>query len=100
MTLGRDDLELDDLLSDALVRAMMRADHVEPEALRSLANAASTRLAVRRDESAPNPRVALLGVSGDGLAKARRLGAAERGRVFGDSFAVAPIFLSPCLDGF
>ena len=84
MTLGRDDLRLDDLLSDALVRAVMRADHVEPEALRSLTNAASARLAARRDEDASRPRVARLG----------------RRRAFGDSFSAGPTFLFPCLDGF
>jgi hypothetical protein len=83
MTLGRDDLRLDDLLSDSLVRAVMRADHVEPEALRSLANAASSRIASRRDEDARPRRVARLGR-----------------RAFGDSFSAGPAFLSACLDGF
>ena len=100
MTLGRDDLELDDLLSDALVRAVMRADHVEPEVLRSLANAASARLAARRNESASNPRVALFGLSGDGVTKTKGPSAAKRRGAFGDALAVAPVFLSPCLDGF
>lgn len=99
MTLGRDDLGLDELLSDGLVRAVMRADHVEPEELRSLANAASIRLAAFRNEGAPNPRVALLGVTGAGLAERRGPVTAKRRRAFGDSRAVAPVFLSPCLDG-
>jgi len=30
------DPRIDDLLADSLVQAMMRADHVEPDALRSL----------------------------------------------------------------
>jgi hypothetical protein len=84
MTLGRDDLRLDDLLSDALVRAVMRADHVEPEALRSLANAASSRIAARRDEDAPHRPVSRLG----------------RRRAFGDPFSAGPAFRSACLDGF
>ena len=39
----------DELLADGLVRAVMRADHVEPQELRTLLSNVASRLARRRD---------------------------------------------------
>ena len=39
---------LDDLLADSLIQAVMRADHVEPEALKALLNGAARRIAAGR----------------------------------------------------
>jgi hypothetical protein len=39
---------LDDLLADSLIQTVMRADHVEPEALKTLLNGAARRIAAGR----------------------------------------------------
>ncbi len=57
MTRGRDNPNLDALMADPLVRAVMRADHVEPQALKSLLSDASARLGARPGERA-TPRAA------------------------------------------
>jgi hypothetical protein len=44
MTRRPDDARIDDLLADSLVQAVMRADHVEPGALRSLLDSVSRRM--------------------------------------------------------
>lgn len=47
---------IDGLLADTLIQAMMRADKVEPEALRALLDGAAGRIAAtRRDAAAPRP---------------------------------------------
>jgi hypothetical protein len=81
MTLGRDELGFDELLADGLIRALMRADHVEPEALRSLASAASERLSAGRSEGAPKQRVAF-GLAFDGASKTSAPSPAKPGRGF------------------
>jgi hypothetical protein len=43
---------IDDLLADSLIRTVMRADHVEPQALRALLGGAAGRLAARRRRAA------------------------------------------------
>jgi hypothetical protein len=48
MIRGRIDPRLEDLLADSLVRAMMRADHVEPDALETLMHGVADRLATAR----------------------------------------------------
>src|SRR5260370_42056322 len=40
---------IDNLLADSLIRAVMRADHVEPEALKSLMDGAAARIAAGRE---------------------------------------------------
>jgi hypothetical protein len=42
------DPRIDDLLADSLVQAMMRADHVEPDALRSLMDRISRQVISER----------------------------------------------------
>jgi hypothetical protein len=44
-----DDPQIDDLLADSLVQAVMRADHVEPIALRSLLDRVSGEISKARD---------------------------------------------------
>ena len=80
MTLGRDDFGLDELLADGLIRAMMRADHVEPETVRLLASAASARLAAG-GEAAAKRRIAF-NLTSD-------VNAAKPGRGFRDPCAAA-----------
>ena len=41
---------IDELLGDSLVQAVMRADNVEPQALRTLLAGAAFRLAARREQ--------------------------------------------------
>jgi hypothetical protein len=53
MTRRPDDPRIDDLLADSLVQAMMRADHVEPDALRSLMDSVSGRISSARDLTNP-----------------------------------------------
>ena len=48
MTRGRNDIRLDELLADSLIRAVMRADHVEPDALETLMHGVADRLATAR----------------------------------------------------
>jgi hypothetical protein len=45
---------LDDLLADSLIQTVMRADHVEPEALKALLNGAARRIAAGRASQRPN----------------------------------------------
>jgi hypothetical protein len=45
----RDDT-IDGLLADSLIQTVMRADHVEPEALKALLTGAASRIAAGRDE--------------------------------------------------
>jgi len=47
----RDDT-IDGLLADSLIQTVMRADHVEPEALKALLTAAVSRIAAGQDERA------------------------------------------------
>jgi hypothetical protein len=54
MTRRRDDPRIDDLLADKLVQALMRADHVEPKALKSLMGGVADRLAAARKDGARN----------------------------------------------
>jgi hypothetical protein len=49
MTRRPDDARIDDLLADSLVQAMMRADHVEPDTLRSLMKNVSGRISREKD---------------------------------------------------
>jgi N-acetylmuramic acid 6-phosphate (MurNAc-6-P) etherase len=49
MTRRPDDARIDDLLADSMVQAMMRADRVEPDALRTLMKNVSGRIARARD---------------------------------------------------
>ncbi len=61
MTLGLENPELDELLADPVVQAAMRADGVEPQAVKSLMKTVGRRIAARRGEfsySAAPPRVA------------------------------------------
>jgi hypothetical protein len=39
---------VDDLMADSLIQAVMRADHVEPQALKSLLNSAALRIGAGR----------------------------------------------------
>ena len=43
---------IDDLLADTLIQAIMRADHVEPQALKSILNGVAGRIAGARRNSA------------------------------------------------
>jgi len=59
---------IDDLLADSLIRVVMRADHVEPEALKALLNGAAGRIAAgRRQHTAQRVEATSLG-SRDSLA--------------------------------
>jgi hypothetical protein len=40
---------IDDLLADTLIQAIMRADHVEPQALKSILNGAASRIGSGRN---------------------------------------------------
>jgi hypothetical protein len=44
---------IDDLLADSLIQTVMRADRVEPQALKTLLNGVAGRIAARRREVAP-----------------------------------------------
>ncbi len=50
---------VDELLGDSLVQAVMRADDVEPQALRTLLEGAAGRIAAARGENEPRPVSAL-----------------------------------------
>jgi hypothetical protein len=43
---------IDELLADGLIQAVMRADQVDPGALRTLLGGVATRIAARRDSAA------------------------------------------------
>ena len=43
-------LTVDELLADSLIQTVMRADQVEPQALRALLNGAASRIAATRRE--------------------------------------------------
>jgi hypothetical protein len=49
----RDGTTIDDLLADSLIQTVMRADRVEPQALKALLNGVAGRIAARRREFAP-----------------------------------------------
>jgi hypothetical protein len=49
MTRRPNEPRIDDLLADSLVQAVMRADRVEPDALRSLMDRVSGRISTARD---------------------------------------------------
>ena len=51
---------VDELLGDSLVQAVMRADNVEPQALRTLLEVAAGRIAAARGESDLRPVGALV----------------------------------------
>ena len=53
---------IDDLLADSLVQTVMRADHVEPQALKTLLNGVANRIATRPEES-QRPAVLFLGLA-------------------------------------
>ena len=71
MTLRRCEPGIDELLADAVVRAMMRADRVEPEALRSLLSVAAARLGAG-NEAAGVSRPQQRGGQDETLRSARR----------------------------
>jgi hypothetical protein len=49
---------IDELLADPLIQTVMRADQVEPQALRALLNGAASRItATRRERAAERPGV-------------------------------------------
>jgi hypothetical protein len=50
MTRRPDNPRIDDLLADSMIQAMMRADRVEPDTLRSLMDRVSGRLSSTRDQ--------------------------------------------------
>ena len=50
---------VDELLGDSLVQAVMRADNVEPQALRTLLEGVAGRIAAARGETEPRPVSAL-----------------------------------------
>jgi hypothetical protein len=50
--MGRDETTIDGLLADPMVRAVMRADGVTADALRSLLEEASSRLRAKRERAA------------------------------------------------
>lgn len=54
---------LDDLLADSLIQTVMRADHVEPEALKALLNGAARRIAAGRTSQGPG--AVFVGSGGD-----------------------------------
>jgi hypothetical protein len=60
---------IDELLADSLINAIMRADHVEPDALRSLMNDASARVGARRKEGDAGRRVLFANPAFDGSAR-------------------------------
>ena len=43
---------IEELLADSLIRTVMRADHVEPQDLRSLMEGAAARIVARREAGA------------------------------------------------
>ena len=55
---------IDDLLADSLVQTVMRADHVEPQALKTLLNGVASRIA-RRPEGSQRPAVLFLSSAND-----------------------------------
>jgi hypothetical protein len=50
--MGRDETTIDGLLSDPMVRAVMRADGVSTESLRNLLDEASLKLRAKRERAA------------------------------------------------
>jgi hypothetical protein len=42
---------IDELLADRLIQAVMRADHVDPQSLRTLLDSAASRIAGRREHA-------------------------------------------------
>ena len=52
---------IDDLLTDSLVQTVMRADHVEPQALKTLLNGVASRIAMRVGGASQRPAVLFLG---------------------------------------
>ncbi len=50
---------VDELLGDSLVQAVMRADNVEPQALRTLLESVAGRISAARDEIEPRAAGAL-----------------------------------------
>ena len=57
---------IDDLLADSLIQSVMRADHVEPQALRSLMQGVAGRVgAGSRGATLQRPAVLLLGAPSD-----------------------------------
>ena len=57
---------VDELLADLLIRAVMRADQVEPQALRALLNGVASRIAAgRRERAAERSGVAFVRSSSD-----------------------------------
>ena len=97
MTTLRDDFNIDDLLADSLVRATMRADGVDPIALRSLLDSAARRVqaSTRRRAFVAYPRPEI-GASRGALvlyrppSELRRLSLAETPRQFDGAFPVGP----------
>jgi DNA-directed RNA polymerase specialized sigma24 family protein len=57
---------IDDLLADTLVQAVMRADHVKPQALKTLLNGVASRIAAaRRERPSRRPAVVFVGSATD-----------------------------------
>ena len=58
----RPDPNLDDLLSDRLIQAVMRADRVDPHALRAMLAGVTSRVARRRAAAPTRPAVSFFSV--------------------------------------
>ncbi len=56
---------VDELLADSLIQAVMRADHVEPQALRALLKGAAGRLAAGPGRAPQPSRVQFVGSASD-----------------------------------
>jgi hypothetical protein len=57
---------IDDLLADSLIQTVMRADHVEPQALKSLMQGVASRVgAGSRGLVSPRPALLLVGLPND-----------------------------------
>jgi hypothetical protein len=62
---------IDDLLADSLIQTVMRADHVEPQALRSLMHGVASQVAESRGLGARQPALLLIGLPNDRRAAPR-----------------------------
>ena len=70
---------IDDLLADSLVQTVMRADHVEPQALKTLLNGVANRIA-RRPEGSQRPAAHFIGLTNDRRPPARSGNASQVAR--------------------
>jgi hypothetical protein len=70
---------IDDLLADSLIQTVMRADHVEPQALKSLLHGVAGRIG-RPERASQPPAVVFVGTANDRRTPSRGGRATPAGR--------------------